>query len=690
MKRAFFKIIIKLTFTIMLLMALSSLSAQSVNIVKGTFKSERDNKLLKIFAVSKGDVINIKMNSLHKRNGVDIGILQHPGKLLVFDFQDAMEINRNIIAPADAIYEVYYGGHKVDFNIEISNNSSKPNGPGRGEIVYVRMPDTVHVSGYVNRPIGESYKLTPYKEKVILNSVVVTEPVANRDFITGSDKMNLYIQGDVKDEYREQKLLSYNVSLIVDAPSSYAAITGVVKAGMDAFIPDLSPTKFLGKGKSPKMNPNNMYEVVKDANKEKERLEKAVQSVQLAQELGDSLRPGKSSNADKILETTGFLLDTDGMKQMALNKGLKAVGASNEVMAIADKVMNIPSATDFLKSGLDKYASKIKGKATLVIREPRLFKEPIYSEPDPNKKYLIQSAMNRGKDAGAYWDLPGDNNNIKKGQNIQIWDYNNGIDRQFAFKKAGQDGFYEIVVGNMSNARIDVAGGKSGNGVNLQVWEANGSAAQRFRLKHMGEGRFKIYDVNDRVICTDGRKNSKGTNVHMWDDHDGPWTEWVLIDVTTGATFIPQNTGRTLDIWRDVDVFNQTGGAINHTVNIANENDPINTNLPYKEVKLHIKEKDYVADAKLIVEAKYKITDYTDVVKYRKVSEPVHTKDFWTAYKVNYDYAIMFKDQAREYYEIISSSDYFNTNRPLTEFLKRDDEVQKTRLEKYNILTGTK
>lgn len=682
--------IITLTLLIMLSPVFFSLSSQSVNIVNGTFKSERDNKLLKIFAVSKGDVININMKSLHKRNGVNIGILQHPGNLLVFDFQDAMEINRKIIAPADAIYEVYYGGHKVDFNIEISNNTSKPNGPGRGDIVYVRMPDTVHVSGYVNRPIGESYKLTPYKEKVILNSVVVTEPVANRDFITGSDKMNLYIQGDTKDEYREQKLLSYNVSLIVDAPSSYAAVTGVVKAGMDAFIPELSPAKFLGKGKSPKMNPNNMYEVVKDANKEKEKWEKTVQSIQLAQELGDSLRPGKSTNADKILETTGFLLDTDGMKQMALNKGLKAAGASNEVLAIADKVMNIPSATDFLKSGLDKYASKIKGKATLIIREPRLFKEPIYSEPDPNKKYLIQSAMNRGKDAGGYWDLPGDNNNIKKGQNIQIWEYNNGIDRQFAFKKTSQEGYYEIAVGNMSNARVDIEGGKSGNGTNIQIWEANGSTAQRFRLKHMGEGRFKIYDVNGKIMCNKSKSNANGTNVHLWDDHDGPWTEWVLIDVTTGTAFIPQNTGRTLDIWRDVDVFDQTGGAINHTVEIANENDPINTNLPYKEVKLHIKEKDYVADAKLIVEAKYKITDYTEVVKYRKVSEPVNTKDFWTAYKVNYDYAIMFKDQAKDYYEMINSDDYFNSNRPQSELPKRDDQTQKIRLDRYNILTGAK
>lgn len=315
MKQLSLNRIIALTLMIIIAPAVFCLCAQSVNIIKGTFKSDRETKLLKTFAVSKGDVLNINLKSLHKRNGVNIGILQHPGNLLVFDFQDALQINRKIIAPADAIYEVYYGGHKVDFNIEISNNTTKPNGPGHGDIVYVRMPDTVHVSGYVDRPIGENYKLSPYKEKVILNSLIVTEPVANRDFITGSDIMHLYIPGDVKDEYREQKLLSYNVSLIVDAPSSYAAVTGVVKAGMDAFIPELSPAKFIGKGKSPKMDPNNMYEVVKDANKEREKWEKTIQSVQLAQELGDSLRPGKSTTADKILETTGFLLDTDGIKK---------------------------------------------------------------------------------------------------------------------------------------------------------------------------------------------------------------------------------------------------------------------------------------------------------------------------------------------------------------------------------------
>ena len=181
---------------------------------------------------------------MHKKRGLDIIVVQHPGNSVVMEFQGTVDISRKIVAPTDVVYQVFYGGERVDFEINISNNTSKPNGPGRGEIVYVRIPDTLHVSGYIDRPIGENYKLAPYKEKIILNQIIKTEPIANRDFMTGVDLMNLYIEGDVKDEFREQKLLSVNVSLVADAPTSYHAISGVVKAGMDAFIPEISPSKF--------------------------------------------------------------------------------------------------------------------------------------------------------------------------------------------------------------------------------------------------------------------------------------------------------------------------------------------------------------------------------------------------------------------------------------------------------------
>lgn len=274
--------------------------AQTVNVVSGKHTATKNHNLLRTFAASKGDVIDIKVKSLHKKRGLDIIVVQHPGNSVVMEFQGTVDISRKIVAPADVVYQVFYGGERVDFEINISNNTNKPNGPGRGEIVYVRIPDTLHVSGYIDRPIGENYKLAPYKEKIILNQIIKTEPIANRDFMTGVDLMNLYIEGDVKDEFREQKLLSVNVSLVADAPTSYHAISGVVKAGMDAFIPEISPSKFLG-GSKGKANPNNMYEMVKSAKEEREKWEKVVETIKLAQELGDSLRPGTNSTADKIL-----------------------------------------------------------------------------------------------------------------------------------------------------------------------------------------------------------------------------------------------------------------------------------------------------------------------------------------------------------------------------------------------------
>lgn len=661
-----------------------------VNIVSGKFSSTRDKTLLKTFGASKGDVIEINAKSLHKKKGFSMSIVQHPGDLLVLDYEGSTTLMKRIIAPADVIYQVYHGGDKVDFEINIANFTDKPNGPGRGDIVYVRIPDTLHVSGYVNKPIGENYKLVPYKEKVVLNSIIQTEPVANRDFITGVDLLNLYIPGDIKDEYREQKLLSYNVSLIVDAPSSYSAISGVVKAGMDAFIPEISPAKFIGGNKAKKMDPGNMYEVVKDVEKEKEKWEKTIQTIKLAQELGDSLRPGENTTADKILETTGFLLDTDGMKKMALNKGLKAMGASNEVLALTDKVMNIPSATDFLKSGFDKYASQIKGRANLRIIEPQKFTEPVYTSPETGKKFLIQSAMNYGKNDGGYWDVPGNKTTIDKGANIQIWSLDEGIDRQFTLIPSSETGFFEITVGNTENSRINIDGGKSGNGTNVEVWDKDGRSKQQFRFHHVGNGKFKIYDRNGKALCTEGRKNANGTNIHIWDDHDGEWTEWYLIDVTTKVAFIPQKTNRTVDVWRDVELVNKTGGAINETIEVAGENDPINPNLPYKEVKIRINERDYVSDAKLIVEAKYRITDYTEVVKYKRETKPVFTQDFWTAYKVVYDYGMMFKDQVKDYYEIISESEFNNPKRITTEVIRNNDEGQQNRLNKFQTLTVNK
>lgn len=438
------------------------------------------------------------------------------------------------------------------------------------------------------------------------------------------------------------------------------------------------------------MNPNNMYEVVQDAQKEKDKWEKTIETIKLSQELGDSLRPGKSTTADKVLQTTGFLLDTDGMKKLALNKGLKAVGASNEVLAIADKIMNIPSATDFLKDGFDKYASQIKGRANLQILESRKFSEPLCAMPDANKEFYIQSAMNYGKNLGGYWDLPAKPTVGKNGEQLKCWDLDEGIDRKFKFVPSTKfAGYYEIHSA-LNGYAIDNNGGNSEinkDGTDLVLWQRHGGESQVFRIKHFGNGRIKIYNYADKVVHLTGRKNNNGTDISIWGDHEGAWMDWYLIEAATKTVFIPQNTSKTIDLWRDVAIVNETGGAINKTLEIAKESEPLNNNFPFKELKFVVREVDYVSDAKLIVEAKYLITDYTDIIKYRRETIPVTTRDYWTAYKVNYDYAIMLKDQAKDYYQIISEGEYKNPQRIKSESINTNNYEQKNRLDKFNVLS---
>lgn len=663
---------------------------QPVSVVSGKFTSSRNHNILRTFAASKGDVLNINVKSLHKKRGVDIVIIQHPGNMVVFEYQGTTNISRKITAPADVVYQVLYGGERVDFEINITNNTNKPNGPERGDIVYVRIPDTLHVSGFVDRPIGENYKLVPYKEKIILNQVFKTEPVANRDFMTGVDLMNVYVEGDTKDEFREQKLLAVNVSMVADAPTSYHAISGVVKAGMDAFIPEISPSKFIG-GSKGKANPNNMYEMVKNAKEEKEKWEKVIETVKLAQELGDSLRPGKNTTSDKILETTGFLLDTDGMKKIAVNKTLNAIGAPKEMVALADKIMNIPSATDFLKDGFDKYASRIKGKANLQILEPRKFAENLFTMPDPTKEFYIQSAMNFGKNKGGYWDMPGKPTSGSNGLDLKCWDLDEGMDRKFKFVPSTRfPGYYEIH-SLFSGFVIENDGGNADmkkNGNTIALGRRVGDESQVFRFKHLGNGRVRIYNYAENVIHLMGRKNANGTDIAVWGDHDGDWMDWYLIEASNNTAFIPQRANKTVDVWRDVVIFNQTEGAINHTIEIAKETEAVRTNFPYKELKFVVRQTGgFAAEAKLLVEAKYLITDYTEIIRYRRETQTVNTKDFWTAYKVNYDYAIMLKDQAKDFYQIISEGEYNNPQLVTSETVNANNIEQKNRLTKFNVLT---
>jgi len=89
----------------------------------------------------------------------------------------------------------------------------------------------------------------------------------------------------------------------------------------------------------------------------------------------------------------------------------------------------------------------------------------------PNgKTFNIQSAMNYGKNQGGYWDIPGKPSHIKEGLNIQVWNIDNGHDRNFTLWKTS-NGYYEIQIGNTTLSRVDIQGGKKDNGTSVKVWK---------------------------------------------------------------------------------------------------------------------------------------------------------------------------------------------------------------------------
>ncbi len=157
------------------------------------------------------------------------------------------------------------------------------------------------------------------------------------------------------------------------------------------------------------------------------------------------------------------------------------------------------------------------------------------------KSVIIQSAMKYGIEPKGYFDLPG-LDQPKAGKNLEVYSLDNGPDRSFTFRSTGKKGYYNILPANAMFFALDVENGANTNGTNIRLMEKKGTKAQEFILKYLGEGKYKIYSSNGKVVCTSNRSAENGTNVHLWDDHDGAWTEWYIFDAKTKALVTPIRT----------------------------------------------------------------------------------------------------------------------------------------------------
>ena len=161
------------------------------------------------------------------------------------------------------------------------------------------------------------------------------------------------------------------------------------------------------------------------------------------------------------------------------------------------------------------------------------------------RSFIIQSAQNSGRNAGGCWDVAGyygQETDFIKGKNICIWQLDEGADRVFTIMESSQQGYYELMVGRNSVARVDIGGGNQRNGTNIQLWDDNNATSQRFLFKHLGNGRFKIYTTNGKIINLAAKGSKDGNNIQLWNDHNGIHNEWVLLDPDTRQAYIPTAT----------------------------------------------------------------------------------------------------------------------------------------------------
>ncbi len=61
-------------------------------------------------------------------------------------------------------------------------------------------------------------------------------------------------------------------------------------------------------------------------------------------------------------------------------------------------------------------------------------------------RFIIQSALNYGKNPGGCFDIPG-GAEPKHGDNLTVWELDNGPDRTYSVVEAANDAYYNIVVG---------------------------------------------------------------------------------------------------------------------------------------------------------------------------------------------------------------------------------------------------
>lgn len=163
-----------------------------------------------------------------------------------------------------------------------------------------------------------------------------------------------------------------------------------------------------------------------------------------------------------------------------------------------------------------------------------------------DRAFLIQSALEVGKSANGFWDVPGTprktDGNLKgsKWMEMNVWNREQGDpdDRLFTFSPGQMSaaGKYFIRFAREVQWGVNYIPGTG-------KIEAR-SAVDAFELKHLGGDKWKIYVKPGQVLCLQQNTAKNGTKLTVKPDHNGNDAVWVFYDLATLKSFIPASNNR--------------------------------------------------------------------------------------------------------------------------------------------------
>lgn len=144
------------------------------------------------------------------------------------------------------------------------------------------------------------------------------------------------------------------------------------------------------------------------------------------------------------------------------------------------------------------------------------------------------------------------------GTNIQIYDYNDTLNQQFAITRVTEiRGIWYKIIDQNSKKALDVTGGVVGSGINVQLYDYNGTDAQLWQFESAGYGYYYIKNKLGYYLDVEGATTRNETNVQVY------WKNWTnaqkfKLKSTKSYTLIPENTyiiKSALNLNRAIDVY---------------------------------------------------------------------------------------------------------------------------------------